>query len=245
MQVRCGIAGWNNPASHKPLRSAAQTHLEYYAEHFSCVEINSSFHRPHRKSTYAAWNLATPPPFAFSVKLPRTITHKNRLQDSGEELAVFFHGIEALQPKLRVVLVQLPPSLEFSATQVRVFFDSVPRLQDVQLVCEPRHPSWFAGAADALLTTLGVSRVAADPAKYPPAARPGGDLHFSYFRWHGSPRIYYSRYAEQQLGTLAAEVRSLSGSSAWCIFDNTAEYAAWDNALRFQSLAAEQPGAKS
>jgi len=245
MQVRCGIAGWSNPASHKPLRSPAQTHLEYYAEHFSCVEINSSFYRPHRKSTYAAWNLATPPQFAFSVKMPRTITHEKGLRNSDDEIAMFFHGIEALQPKLGVVLIQLPPSLEFSAAQVRAFFDSVPRLHDVHLVCEPRHPSWFAGAADALLALLGISRVAADPAKFPSANQPSGDLHFSYFRWHGSPRRYYSSYTEKQLSTLAAEVRSLSSDSAWCIFDNTAEYAAWDNALRFQLLAADEPGAKS
>jgi uncharacterized protein YecE (DUF72 family) len=54
-----------------------------------------------------------------------------------------------------------------------------------------------------------------------------------YFRWHGSPRMYYSTYTGAQLAFFADQVTRAAGSEAWCIFDNTARYAAWNDALRF------------
>lgn len=233
--LRVGIAGWSNPPSHKAHRSSAQSHLRYYAEHFSCVEINSSFYREHRKSTYKAWREATPPSFEFAVKMPRSVTHECALRHADKEIAGFFEGIAALQPKLRVVLVQLPPSLEFSAALTLGFFRSVPRLHGMRLVCEPRHGSWFTGTADALLARLRVSRVAADPSAIEGADKPGGSRDFAYFRWHGSPRKYYSSYSRAQLNQFAAGVTAAHAADSWCIFDNTAAYAAWDNALAFKT----------
>ena len=43
------------------------------------VEIDSSFYRPHRRQTYERWAESTPATFAFSVKLPKAITHERRL----------------------------------------------------------------------------------------------------------------------------------------------------------------------
>jgi uncharacterized protein YecE (DUF72 family) len=234
-KIRVGIAGWANPPSHKARRRTQQSHLAYYAEHFSCIEINSSFYRPHRKSTYQAWKIATPAAFRFSVKMPRTITHECALRHAAAEVSGFFSAIEALRPKLGAVLIQLPPSLEFSAGLVRAFFKSVPRLHGVRLVCEPRHASWFTGTADALLESLDVSRAATDPSSFESATRPGGRCSFNYFRWHGSPRMYYSSYSDAQLQSLAASVQSARRTDTWCIFDNTALYAAWDNAVSLMS----------
>jgi uncharacterized protein YecE (DUF72 family) len=218
---------------HKPKREAGLSHLAYYAEHFSCVEINSSFYRPHRKSTYHGWKVTTPPAFRFAVKMPRTITHECALRHAASEVNGFFSGVEALQPKLGAVLIQLPPSLEFSAALVRAFFKSVPRCRGVRLVCEPRHASWFTESADALLEQLDVSRAATDPAPFPAGERPGGCRSFNYFRWHGSPRMYYSSYSKSQLESFAGLVKAARDADAWCIFDNTARYAAWDNAASF------------
>jgi uncharacterized protein YecE (DUF72 family) len=232
-KVRIGLAGWSNPPSQKKSRHSSQTHLEYYAEHFSCVEINSSFYRPHRKATYSSWKLATPRAFRFAVKMPRSITHESGLRGTKREMLEFFAGVEALQPKLGVVLIQLPPNLEFQANRAKAFFKSIPRLHGTEIACEPRHASWFTRAADAQLRRLDIARVAADPARVPEAGRPGGDLRFAYFRWHGSPHMYYSSYSTMQLNRFAAEVKAAPGGG-WCIFDNTARYAAWDNATSFR-----------
>ncbi|MDQ7248185.1 DUF72 domain-containing protein [Dongia sedimenti] len=48
------------------------SHLQRYAQRLSGVEINSSFHRPHRRGVYERWAAATPADFRFSVKAPKT-----------------------------------------------------------------------------------------------------------------------------------------------------------------------------
>jgi uncharacterized protein YecE (DUF72 family) len=235
-RIHVGMAGWSNPPSKAADRDSEQTHLSYYAAHFSCVEINSSFYRPHQSATYARWRDATPAAFRFAVKVPRSITHESHLKRCAAEAARFYQEIQALQPKLAVVLVQLPPSLEFNGRAVRTFFQSLPHLRGTRVVCEPRHASWFTSAAEKTLRDVGVSRVAADPARAPSAEAPGGARRFAYFRWHGSPRLYYSKYSQEQLATFAAAVNSAKAAQTWCVFDNTARHAAWDDALQFMAL---------
>jgi uncharacterized protein YecE (DUF72 family) len=141
-----------------------------------------------------------------------------------------------------VVLVQLPPSLECVPADVVTLFTQLRRrLQPaVTLVCEPRHPSWNSPAVDALLKEQGVSRVAADPARFTQDAVPGGDLRLAYFRMHGAPRIYFSDYAPQRLVDLTEELRRAMRTSleVWCVFDNTAHGNAIGNALWLQRAVA-------
>jgi len=112
----------------------------------------------------------------------------------------------------------------------------VPRLRGTKVVCEPRHASWFTSAAESALREARVSRVAADPARCGGAEIPGGARRFAYFRWHGSPRLYYSKYSRTQLDAFAAAVRGTKATDIWCVFDNTAWHAAWDDALQFSGL---------
>jgi uncharacterized protein YecE (DUF72 family) len=241
MRIRVGLAGWSNPPAKRFERAPDQTHLSYYAAQFSCVEINSSFYRVHQGATYARWRDETPAPFRFSVKMPRSVTHESHLKRCAKEVARFYEDIAALQPKLAAVLVQLPPSLEFNARTVRTFFNSVPRLRGTKVVCEPRHPSWFTSAVESALRDAGVSRVAADPARCPGAEAPGGARRFAYFRWHGAPHLYYSKYSEARLAAFAAAVRRTNASEIWCVFDNTARHAAWDDALNFAAALRSPP----
>jgi uncharacterized protein YecE (DUF72 family) len=235
-RIRIGLAGWSNPPAKRGQRDLGQTHLSHYASHFSCVEINSSFYRPHQSSTYTRWRDETPRSFRFSVKMPRSITHESHLKHCAGEVARFYEEIAHLQPKLAAVLVQLPPSLEFNRRTVRAFFSAVPRLAGTKIACEPRHVSWFTNGAEETLRTLGVARVAADPARCLGAQTPGGAIRLAYFRWHGSPHLYYSKYSAAQLTTFAESVRSTQATEIWCIFDNTARFAAWDDGIQFEAL---------
>jgi uncharacterized protein YecE (DUF72 family) len=77
-----------------------------------------------------------------------------------------------------------------------------------------------------------VARVGADPAVVPVAAEPGGWGGLVYYRLHGSPRTYYSTYPVDQLEAVARKLRDAARSAeVWCIFDNTAAFAATANAL--------------
>jgi uncharacterized protein YecE (DUF72 family) len=228
-----GTAGWSIPRTAADAFPSEGTALERYAARFRGAEINSSFHRPHRISTWERWREATPADFRFSVKLPKTITHQHKLVGYPELLAPFLSEVRGLGDKLAVLLVQLPPKLEFDAETVRAFFAMLSGRTAAAIACEPRNRSWFEHSADDLLASLGVARVAADPAICPAAAQPGGSAKLRYWRLHGSPVIYRSSYADRIAG-YADSIRAQhnEGQATWCIFDNTASSAAVSDALR-------------
>ena len=229
---------------HAGLFGAGGSHLARYATRFDAVEINSSFYRPHAPETYARWAASVPVDFRFSVKLPRAITHDARLQRTGEALSRFVDEVSGLGRRLGGVLVQLPPSLAFDARIASTFFASLRRRLDAPLACEPRHASWFDAGVDAIWRRYRVARVAADPARLPEAAQPGGGGRWRYWRLHGSPRMYYDAYDDARLRALATQLRTGAGpgQSTWCIFDNTAGGHAVADAARLQQMLAEGAG---
>ena len=234
-RVRIGTAGWSLPATVRERFAPGASQLERYAGTFTCVEINSSFYRPHRRSTYERWASSVPNDFAFALKLPRSITHERRLAACNDDIDRFLDESSGLGEKRAILLVQLPPSFAFEGTVAGSFFESM-RARDVGLIaCEPRHPSWFSPEAEALLSSFEIARVAADPALVEAAAAPGGWRGLAYYRWHGAPRTYYSAYGETALRALAARVAT-ERCFVWCVFDNTASGAATENALRLAAF---------
>lgn len=241
---RIGTAGWSIPRAVAEDFPGDGMHLARYAGVLNCAEINTSFHRSHRPEVYARWAAQTPPGFRFAVKLPRTITHDQRLRAARVPLTRFRGEVAGLGERLGVLLVQLPPSLPFEARPVGRFFALLRSMFEGAVVCEPRHASWFEPAADRGLVTWRVGRVAADPARGLAAAVPGGWLGPAgdgagavlYHRWHGSPRTYYSAYSDDWLQARADELRRWpAAADCWCIFDNTASGAAAADALKLRA----------
>ena len=111
--VYVGTAGWSLGRPHAELFPRQGSHLVRYASQLNAVEINSSFYRPHRHSTYERWAGSVPSDFRFSVKVPKTITHERRLVDCDDHLSRFLAEVEGLGEKLGTLLVQLPPSFQF------------------------------------------------------------------------------------------------------------------------------------
>ena len=151
-----------------------------------------------------------------------------------EPLDELLAGARMLGKKLGPILVQLPPSLAFDPRLATSFFATLRDRHSGAIVCEPRHPSWFADEADDLLKSNGIGRVAADPAVVPAAALPGGWPEPAYYRLHGSPRKYFSRYDEESIRRLASAVRG-TAEEVWCMFDNTASGAAAGDAVNLSN----------
>lgn len=228
-----GTAGWSLPRAEQDQFPGAGSHLERYAARFAVLEINSSFHRSHRPATWARWRDAVPDTFRFSVKMPKTITHTQKLRGPDELVDAFLAEAGTLGYKLACLLVQLPPSLVFDAAVAARFMETLRTRTPVAIACEPRHESWFTAEADGLLQSLRVARVAADPPRVPAAASPGGWRGMSYYRLHGSPKVYYSAYPAAFIDSLARELaqEASAGRGVWVIFDNTTLGAATRNAL--------------
>jgi len=233
--IRIGTAGWAIPRDVRASFPQLGSSLERYARVFSCVEINSTFYRSHRASTYERWAASVPAGFRFSLKIPKAVTHVQRLENCAEMLKTFVAETAILGEKRAVLLVQLPPSLGFDERSATNFFEALRLEYAGGLACEPRHASWFGAAADGLLQSFSVARVAADPARVPEAARPGAFASLAYYRWHGAPRIYYSAYDAERIAMFAATLDTMRPET-WCIFDNTALGAATPNALSLADL---------
>jgi len=225
-----GTAGWAIPAAVRERFGEGASALERYATRFDVAEINSSFHRPHRRSTYERWARSVPDRFRFAVKLPKAITHQRKLVECAEPLARFADEVAGLGGKRGPLLIQLPPSLAFAGEVVEAFLGDLRAALDGRVVCEPRHPSWFSGEVDAWLAARELARVAADPARVPEAAVAGGWPGLVYRRLHGSPRVYWSGYDEAAIAGQADAVAAATVES-WTIYDNTAGGEAAGDAL--------------
>ncbi len=228
-----GTAGWSIPRAEQDHFPAGASHLARYAKVLPSVEINSTFHRPHRTATFERWAASVPRAFRFSVKLPRTITHDQRLAGCGSLVKSFLADLAPLGARLGCLLVQLPPSLAFEARVARAFFTSLRKHFTGGVALEPRHASWFADRPAKLLQEFEVARVAADPPRTDQGGDPGGWPGLAYFRLHGSPRMYYSSYEPAFLDELAGKLQALRRRRipTWCIFDNTILGAGTGNAL--------------
>ncbi|WP_372012641.1 DUF72 domain-containing protein [Pseudoxanthomonas sp. 10H] len=235
-RVRIGCAGWSIPRQHAHLFGPGESMLARYATRFDAVEINSSFYRPHQARTYERWAASVPRGFRFSVKVPKAASHERGLRATGPVLDRFLDESAGLGGRLGGYLLQLPPGLALEPRTASTFFRAFRRRSEAPLACEPRHASWFTAQADALLERHGVSRAAADPARVPGADRPASTARWRYWRWHGSPRIYYSEYSDEALQALAAAVRAAGRQGAWIVFDNTAHGFAVADAARMQRL---------
>jgi len=237
--IRVGTAGWSVASRYLSEIPAGGSHLERYAGVFSAVEINSSFYKHHRTATYARWASSVGEDFRFAVKTPKALTHEGALVPrESEVLTRFLEEIEGLGSKLGVLLVQLPPSLAFDQADAGAFFTQLRShlAPATAIACEPRHASWGTPDVDAHLKKLGVSRVAADPARWAAAGQPGGDRGVAYFRMHGTPSVYFSDYDAERLDLLRSQLEKavIRSESVWCIFDNTAHGHAVGNALSIQ-----------
>jgi uncharacterized protein YecE (DUF72 family) len=210
----------------------AGTHLNRYARRLRGVEINSSFYRSHAGATYERWAVSTPLDFRFAVKMPREISHVLQLRGCRAQVERFLDETAGLGHRRGPLLLQLAPSFSYAAGTVGRFLALLRQRHDGPVVVEPRHPSWFSDAADALLTSYRAGRVGADPAIAHGGGVPSAWPGVQYFRLHGTPRMYWSPYSPGALADLAERLRlaAESGAEVWCIFDNTAGGAAFPNA---------------
>lgn len=151
MTMLIGTSGWQY-SDWRPIfypRGLGQRRwLEFYARHFSTVELNAAFYRPVRRSTFEGWRERTPDDFVMAVKASRVITHYRRLLDTEIPLERSVEAARGLDGKLGPLLLQLPPNLPADPERLHAVLGLVPA--DLRVVVEPRHESWW---------TPGVRRV--------------------------------------------------------------------------------------
>ncbi len=111
-----GTSGWSYKdwrGIFYPARSSNNDWLSQYAETFSTVEIDSTFYGIPRSSTVEKWQKATPDHFIFAPKVPRTITHENRLQRCSPIWDHFLETMALLGDKLGPIVLQFDYKFTF------------------------------------------------------------------------------------------------------------------------------------
>lgn len=232
-----GCSGFYNndwKGSLYPENAQSKDFLSLYSKTFNSVEINSTFYRKPTSKTLLKWYDETPDDFKFFIKIPKTITHINRLENSKEEIVLFCEHIQSnLKDKLAGFLYQLPPSFKNTAENTEQIIKNIdPTFLNV---IEFRHISWWQKE---IFDFLKQHNIIFSGVSF------SGDLpedfiinhpEILYYRLHGKPVLYKSEYNEPFLDELAGKIRS-SQQTAFIFFNNTWGTSAITNSLYLKSI---------
>jgi len=161
-KLRIGCSGWSYKdwqGIFYPKGLAAKDYLGYYAKVFNCVEIDSSFYRIPNQFMVNQWRNNTPEGFLFSPKLPKKITHENKLKNTESTLVYFYSVLSKLKDKLGPIAIQLPPSIKLSTHQA-LMKEFISQLSpEFKHAIEFRHKSWFIPEVYSLLKKNNIAMV--------------------------------------------------------------------------------------
>lgn len=161
-KLRIGCSGWSYKdwaGPFYPNDLQAKDYLKFYSGVFNCVEIDSSFYRIPNQSMISQWKNKTPASFVFSPKLPKKITHDNKLENSESTLLYFYSVLNKLGEKLGPIAIQLPPSIKLS-THLGIMKKFISQLSpDFKHAIEFRHKSWFTPEVYKILREHNIAMV--------------------------------------------------------------------------------------
>lgn len=217
-----------------PENAPSKDFLSLYSKTFNAVEINSTFYRKPTSKTLLKWHDETPDEFRFFIKIPKTVTHQSRLENSKDEIAQFCDHIQgSLKDKLSGFLYQLPPSFKNTEENMERIINNIdPRFLNV---IEFRHHSWWQKEIFDLLKKHNmVFSGVSFPGNLPE------DLIINhpdilYYRLHGKPILYKSEYSTDFIDELAEKIKNTSQIS-FIFFNNTWGTAAIKNSLYLKSI---------
>jgi uncharacterized protein YecE (DUF72 family) len=248
--LNIGTSGWSYKGwaqNFYPDGLPASKQLEYLAQQFSTVELNSSFYRLPSKSSFERWQRIAPRGFHFAVKVPRTITHFKRLHEITSIWQALEESADALGDKLAVYLLQFPSSFAAdSGTLARLEALLALPMSKVPLAFEMRHGSWFQPACLEFFAKNQLCLVQADSSRFPHSPEGFSPSSIAYYRFHGPRDLYASDYTDAELTKWAALIRGdlAHGKDVFAYFDNDANGYAPRDARRLSALLGVADGAK-
>jgi uncharacterized protein YecE (DUF72 family) len=161
-----GTSGYNYPewkGSFYPTDLPASKMLPFYAAQFSTVEINYTFYRMPNEKLVTGWAATAPPPFRFTLKAPKRITHDRKLKGTADLLKSFCDVAGTLGDRLGVLLFQLGPTFKCDLATFDAFLADMP--PGARAAFEFRHASWFGEEVYARLRDRRLALCIADSEK--------------------------------------------------------------------------------
>jgi uncharacterized protein YecE (DUF72 family) len=239
MAIHIGTSGWSYDHWQGilyPHGTPVRERLCYYVQRFRTVEVNSTFYHWPRDATFASWRQRVPDGFLMTVKAPRGLTHGARLYAPETWLERIPRSVCVLGEKRGVLLVQLPPQLEYDHARLDYFLARVPDW--LKVAVELRHPSWQREEVFGLLERHGAAYCVMSGAQLPCILR--ATTPFVYVRFHGPDEhsLYAGSYSDDDLRWWAERIREWEGMGrdVFAYFNNDAEGNAVRNAETLRGM---------
>ena len=238
MAIHIGTSGWTYPhwqVSFFPKNLPSPERLHFYAEHFSSVEVNTTFYGTPKRGTVAAWGAAVPKAFKFTIKASRYITHNQKLLRPRTSSVKLFRAIEPIAEQVSAILFQFPPWFGANPKRLESFLKKMP--SGYRYAFEFRHPTWFTEEVYSILkyanSALCFWELKGESSPFEITA------DFVYVRLHGpKAQAYQGSYPDKILKTWQDRVLGWkrSGRDALFYFDNDEKGYAPVNAHRLADL---------
>jgi uncharacterized protein YecE (DUF72 family) len=216
-----------------PKGLAQKKWFEFYCQHFNTLELNVTFYRFPQLSFLESWHSRSPAAFKFAVKVPRAITHYKKFVDSEKLISDFYNTVrEGLGKKLGCVLFQLPPRSVYTEERLEKIINSLDT--SFKNVLEFRHESWWNQEVYSRLAKHKISFCGMSHPELP--ADRIENTKILYFRFHGVPELYKSRYDVNTLQRFADDVESAGKTrESYIYFNNDIGGSAIANAGELQA----------
>jgi len=193
-----GTSGWNYQhweSTFYPSDLKKENQLNYFAKHFSTVELNNSFYRQPDKKKITKWNESTPADFIFAVKANRYFTHLKKLKVDAMEAFNFLKACDGLEGKLGPILFQLPPKWKINLDRLEKFLTFLPN--QYRYTFEFREPSWYNEKVYGLLKKYNCGFCIYHLAGHQSPILTTAD--FVYIRLHGPGDKYQGNYIHESI----------------------------------------------
>jgi uncharacterized protein YecE (DUF72 family) len=184
-KILVGTASWSDPGFVErwyPKKMPARERLQWYAQHFEMVEVNSTFYSVPEPRMVERWCAATPDDFTFDVKLHQLLSFHSTpakllppdLQKRAETdakgnakstpdlqealLKIFLQSMSIFRDggKLGVFLLQLSPAFSPRKHELGELEPLIDMLGDYDIAIEFRNRNWAIG--DELQSTIDFVR---------------------------------------------------------------------------------------
>lgn len=200
LDIYVGCPRWNRNDLKGFYPKGVKDELAYYSTQLNSIELNSTFYNIPSVCQIATWRDKTPDSFKFFPKLPKVISHDNRLMNVKELTIQFCDIISSFEEKLGTVFLQLHENFspkEFYALQTMLeeFPETIP------LAVEIRNGQWFSDRHifekyTSLLEKLNVTNIITDTAGRRDL------LHMRLTSAHAFVRFVGARHEESDISRL-------------------------------------------
>ena len=223
-----------------PEELAKSKWFDFYNNRFKTLELNVTFYRFPRLPVLESWYRQSPPDFRFSVKVYKGITHYKQFIGTERMIHDFYALVrEGLREKVGCILFQMPERMKYKPEKLDQILNQVD--PDFENVLEFRNESWWNADVFSLLSMHNVAFCGMSYPGLPDEVIQNTDT--VYYRFHGVPHLYRSKYKRSFLHNVADQVENNDGAKkAYMYFNNDIDASAITNAFQLAAYTKKLTG---